>query len=211
MNFQEINDRLHGQGPEAAVRFALSVADGQAIVSTHFGPYEAAILHLCSRLQPDMPVIWVDSGYNTASTYRFAAQITARLGLQVHIFTPARTRAYRDAVLGGIPDLDDAEALRIFTDEVKLEPFRRALATHKPRVWLTALRKEQTEFRKQLDIVTQDPGGPVKVCPFFESTEADMKAYLAAHDLPDEPDYYDPTKVLSNRECGLHPDFFKKK
>jgi phosphoadenosine phosphosulfate reductase len=31
-----------------------------------------------------------------------------------------------------------------------------------------------------------------------------MARYLAEHNLPDEKDYFDPTKVLENRECGLH-------
>ena len=31
-----------------------------------------------------------------------------------------------------------------------------------------------------------------------------LEAYLTEHDLPDEKNYHDPTKVLENRECGLH-------
>jgi phosphoadenosine phosphosulfate reductase len=210
MNLQEINAQLQGESPEAVARWGLEVAAGQAMVSTHFGPMEAVILHLCTQIQPDVKVVWVDSGYNTPSTYRFARSLAERLGLNLTIYAPARTRAYRDAVLGGIPDLDDAEAMQAFTDELKLEPFRRALAAEQPKVWLTALRREQTAFRQNLDLVTQDPGGPLKVCPLLDYTEADMRAYLAAHDLPDEPDYYDPTKVLAHRECGLHPNLFKE-
>jgi phosphoadenosine phosphosulfate reductase len=31
-----------------------------------------------------------------------------------------------------------------------------------------------------------------------------MDAYLAEHNLPNEHDYFDPTKALETRECGLH-------
>jgi len=44
----------------------------------------------------------------------------------------------------------------------------------------------------------------VKVAPLFNLTSADLDAYLAAHQLPDEHDYFDPTKALETRECGLH-------
>jgi phosphoadenosine phosphosulfate reductase len=209
INLQDANASLQERSAADIARWALDLGGDRAIVSTHFGPMEAVILHLCASIRPTVQVVWVDSGYNTASTYQFAQALTARLGLRVATFAPARTRAYRDAVLGGIPDLDDAEAMRAFTEEVKLEPFRRALASLQPTVWLTALRREQTAFRQGLEVVTQDPGGPLKVCPLLDWTDADMRAYLAAHDLPDEPNYYDPTKVLAHRECGLHPSLFK--
>jgi phosphoadenosine phosphosulfate reductase len=44
----------------------------------------------------------------------------------------------------------------------------------------------------------------LKVAPLFHWTEAQMRAYLAEHGLPNEDSYYDPTKALENRECGLH-------
>ena len=74
----------------------------------------------------------------------------------------------------------------------------------KPDVWLTALRKEQTPFRETLDFVSEHADGLLKVSPVFYFTEEDMKNYLAEHNLPDEDDYFDPTKVLEKRECGLH-------
>ena len=39
-----------------------------------------------------------------------------------------------------------------------------------------------------------------------EGAKQQMEAYLEAHGLPDEKNYYDPTKVLEKRECGLHLD-----
>lgn len=205
------NAALDGKPPLEIVEWAIAHADGRAMVSTNFRPHEAAILHLCTRVQPDIRVLWVDTGYNTPATYRHAEALIARLHLNIHLFIPKRTAAHRDALFGGIPGLDDAEAHQRFTEEVKLEPFRRGLAALDPTVWLTALRRDQTEFRAGLDIVSRDPGGPLKVCPVLEWTAADMEAYLREHDLPNETDYFDPTKVLEKRECGLHPNFFDEK
>ena len=78
---------------------------------------------------------------------------------------------------------------------------------HQPEIWLTALRKEQTEFRQSLDIFTQDAKGVLKVAPFFHWTEVQMRDYLVVNNLPNEDSYYDPTKALENRECGLHTTF----
>ncbi|MDR0780910.1 MAG: phosphoadenosine phosphosulfate reductase family protein, partial [Pseudomonadales bacterium] len=77
-------------------------------------------------------------------------------------------------------------------------------AAHQSAIWLTALRREQTAFRQSLNIFTQDDKGTLKVAPLFFWTETQMRAYLAQHNLPNEDSYYDPTKALENRECGLH-------
>lgn len=202
MNLDQLNQNYAGKAPQDIIRHALSLP-GKAVVTTHFGPLEAVILHMTMQVKPDTQVIWVDHGYNTKATYRCAELIMQQLNLNVDVFTPKVTAARQEAALGGIPNYtEDSHA--VFTHNFKLEPFRRAMSTHAPAIWLTALRKEQTEFRQSLNIFTQDDKGVLKVAPFFHWTEVQMRAYLAEHKLPNEDSYYDPTKALENRECGLH-------
>jgi phosphoadenosine phosphosulfate reductase len=78
------------------------------------------------------------------------------------------------------------------------------MAEHQPELWLTAIRKSQTAFRQDLDIVTVGVDGVIKVAPFFHFSDDDMARYLTDNNLPNEDSYYDPTKALANRECGLH-------
>ncbi|ROO27654.1 phosphoadenylylsulfate reductase [Salinisphaera orenii MK-B5] len=205
VDIAKANAELAGQHPKQIVEWAAGL-DGRTIVTTNFGPNEAVILHLASQVQPDMPVVWIDSGYATRKTYLFAEKLINDLNLNIHVFNPLMSAARRDALMG-IPDVDDPQHEE-FTRQVKLEPFGRAMQEMAPDVWLTAVRRDQTEFRKNMEIVSQDkPGGVVKVAPVLEWTEADMQAYLDKHDLPNETSYYDPTKVLGNRECGLHNRF----
>ena len=46
--------------PLEITRWAVAQADGRAIVSTNFRPYEAVILHLAVQVRPRIPVLWVD-------------------------------------------------------------------------------------------------------------------------------------------------------
>ena len=46
--------------------------------------------------------------------------------------------------------------------------------------------------------------GILKVSPFFYYDEEKMERYLERFELPNEKKYFDPTKVLGKRECGLH-------
>ncbi|MBP0050096.1 phosphoadenosine phosphosulfate reductase family protein [Marinobacterium sp. AK62] len=196
------NAALEGKTPQEIIAWAIANSE-KPLVTTNFRPYESVILHMAVQAKPDIKVLWVDSGYNTSATYRFAEKLIQDLNLNIVTYIPEMSAARRNVLMGGIPDVNDPQHEE-FTRQVKLEPFQRALGELKPDLWLNAIRKDQTEFRQSLDIVSASKDGIIKVAPLFNWTEADMDAYLAEHHLPNEHDYFDPTKAIETRECGLH-------
>jgi phosphoadenosine phosphosulfate reductase len=200
-----LNVELRSKSPVEIIKWAIARADGQAIVSTNFRPYEAVLLHLCTRVQPNIPVLWVDHGYNRPATYRHAETLRKSLGLNLKPYLPRMTAAHRDAIHGEIPSTSDEAALKEFSAVMKLEPFQRGMKELAPRVWITALRKVQNPNRAELDIVSEDRNfGALKVSPVFHWSDAQMEDYLQQNDLPNEWDYFDPAKADDKRECGLH-------
>lgn len=200
-----VNADLRTQTPVEIVRWALARSGGKAIVSTNFRPFEAVVLHLATQVQPDIPVLWVDHGYNRPATYRHAEDLRSRLGLNLHAYLPRMTVAHRDAVHGPVPSTDDEAGLKKFSAVMKLEPFQRGMRELAPTVWITALRRVQNPNRAELDIVSNDANfGALKVSPVFHWSDAQMGEYLARHQLPNEWDYFDPAKADEKRECGLH-------
>jgi phosphoadenosine phosphosulfate reductase len=171
-------------------------------VTTNFRPYEVAILHAVTDVAPYIPIVWCDTGYNTPNTYKHAEELITRLHLNVKLYVPKQTSSHRDAIMG-IPGIDDPRH-QLFTEQVKLEPFRRAMEEHKPDVWFTNLRQGQTALRDSLDILSLSRDGVLKVSPFYHYSDSQLDAYLKDRNLPNEHKYFDPTKVLENRECGLH-------
>lgn len=205
------NAELRTKSPLEVVQWALSHAGGRAIVSTNFRPYEAAIVHLVVQAQPEIPVLWVDHGYNRPATYKHAEELRARLKLNLKPYLPRMTAAHRDAIYGPIPTTEDEAGLKKFSAVMKLEPFQRGMKELAPTVWITALRKVQNPNRAGLDLVSLDENfGALKVSPFFYATDADLDAYLERHQLPNEWDYFDPAKADEKRECGLHAAWGKK-
>ncbi len=201
MDCNKINEELNGKTTNEIITWALSIAK-KPVVTTNFRPYEAAILHAVSSLNSRIKVIWCDTGYNTPNTYKHAEEVIAKLNLNIKLYVPKQTTAHRDIVLG-TPEIN-TQKHQIFTEQVKLEPFKRAMQEHKPDIWFTNLRKGQTAFRDSIDIVSQDVSGIIKVSPFYHFTDQDLEAYLIRNKLPNEFKYFDPTKVLEDRECGLH-------
>jgi len=203
----QANDQLRDKSVREVVEWAIAKADGRAIVSTNFRPYEAVILHLVTLAQPDIPVLWVDHGYNREATYKHAEELKARLNLNIQAFVPKLTAAHYDAVHGGMPEPteENEAAIKAFSTVMKLEPFQRGMKQLAPSVWFTALRKVQNPNRAELDIVSSDNNfGSLKVSPVFNWSDEEMEAYLEEHNLPNEWDYFDPAKADENRECGLH-------
>jgi len=184
------------------VRWTLARAE-RPIVTTSFGAHAAVLLDLVTKVQPDIPVVWVDHGFNTTETYRFAKRLIERFELNMNIYAPVQTPAWISATLGGVPDLEDPDHAE-FTRQVKLEPFDRALRELAPDAWITGIRAEETPLRATLDTLSVDGRGILKVAPVLKWREAELDAYLSRNNLPSESKYFDPTKGLQGRECGLH-------
>lgn len=199
---QRMNKQLQGIPPAEIVQWLTDQSENP-VVTTNFRPYEAAILHACSAVKPDIKVVWCDTGYNTRETYLHAREVIDQLQLNVKLYTPKETAAFRDVQFGGIPDIDDPQHEE-FTRQVKLEPFQRAMKQEKPDLWFTNLRQGQTTFRDSIGILSYSKDGILKVSPFYHWSDEKLDEYLRRYRLPNEFEYFDPTKVLEHRECGLH-------
>jgi phosphoadenosine phosphosulfate reductase len=198
---EKYNTEFKDKSPFEIITWVLSFANNP-LVTTNFRPYEASILHATSSLLNNITVLWCDTGYNTESTYKHAEQLIKSLKLNIALYTPKQTVAHRNVTLG-TPTINDPNHA-LFTEQVKLEPFRRAMKIHNPDVWFTNLRKGQTALRDNLNIFSFSKDGVLKVSPFFYWSDQKLDQYLNDYNLPNEFNYTDPTKALENRECGIH-------
>jgi phosphoadenosine phosphosulfate reductase len=203
LELDSINDSLGNASAAEIVTWALSLGH-KTIATTSMGRNAAVMLHLVSEIDKSVPTIWVDTGYNLRDTYVVAERLIRDLDLNIHVYSPEMTSERRNAIMGGIPTVDEEERHQEFTRQVKLEPFARALDEFQPEIWLTGIRREETELRKSLDIVSMDGRGIIKVAPLFHWSEDDVDAYMARYSLATCKHYFDPTKVHDGRECGLH-------
>ncbi len=203
LDLDSINNRLRNASATEIVTWALSLGR-RTIATTSMGRNAAVMLHLVSEIDKSVPTIWVDTGYNLRDTYVVAERLIRDLDLNIRVYSPDMTSERRNAIMGGIPTVDEEARHQEFTRQVKLEPFARALEDFQPEIWLTGIRREETELRKSLDIVSLDGRGIVKVAPLFYWSEDDVEDYMARFSLPTCRHYFDPTKVHDGRECGLH-------
>jgi phosphoadenosine phosphosulfate reductase len=160
------------------------MAGNVAIVSS-FGAESAVLLHLVSRIDPDVPVLFLDTGKHFAETLAYRDELVARLGLtNVRNLTPhAEDLAKRDETgLRWSYDPDGCCEIR------KVKPLAKALAGFDATI--TGRKAFQAATRASLprfEIDTADKQGRLKINPLIDWSAEDLAAYIAAHDLPPHP------------------------
>ncbi len=201
LDIEKLNIHLRNKTPEEIAYWAIKLSDNR-VVTTSFGIYSAVLLNTFSKKDKNIKILWCDTLYNTPNTYEHATDLINRFQLNIQKYEPLLSKESIDDSLG-LPEVDNPKHIE-FTEVVKLEPFRRALNEHQPDVWFTNIRIRQNEYRNSKDILSYSKDGILKVSPFYYCSDYDLDNYLEVHNLPKNSTYFDPTKALQNRECGIH-------
>ncbi|MDJ0732352.1 MAG: phosphoadenosine phosphosulfate reductase [Crocosphaera sp.] len=226
LSLEKVNQTLENANAQQVVEWARDTFGGGLVMSTSFGIQAAVMLHLVTQVVPDIPVIWVDTGYLPAETYRFAQELTERLKLNLKVYQSTLTPARMEALYGKLWNQHNLESLNRYDFIRKVEPMQRALKELQATAWLAGLRRQQTEHRNFLERVELQ-GDQYKVYPILAWNSRDIYHYLTAHDLPYHPyfdkgyvtvgDWHSSRPVMADdeserdsrfhgvkQECGLH-------
>lgn len=208
----------------ASILASVLANDGRACATSSFQAECMVMVHLLTRRAPEIPVLFLDTGYHFAETYAYRDSTSAQFKLQLVNLLPKQTVAEQEAESGLLyrtaPDQCCARR--------KVEPLFNAVGEFD--VWFTALRREQSPTRANLKVDDDFrlPGGkPVrKVSPLAAWTARDVWSYLKYYEIPLLPLYergfssigcepctslpVDPNNPRSGRwagqkvECGIH-------
>ena len=73
------------------------------MMTTSMGVNAAVMLHAVTTRLPGIPVVWVDTGFNLADTYRVAHQLEHNLNLNLKVYSPHMTSERIRTLMNGIP------------------------------------------------------------------------------------------------------------
>ena len=211
-------------GAAERVGWALAHLPEKAVLSSSFGIQAAVLLHMVTRQRPDIPVIFVDTGYLFPETYGFVDALSERLDLNLAVYRPLVSAAWQEARDGkrweqGVAGID------AYNRENKVEPMERALRELNAQTWFAGLRRDQADTRRATPFLHMS-GERWKVHPIADWSDRDVYRYLKKHDLPYHPlwekgyvsvgdvhttrslhevDDADATRFFGlKRECGIH-------
>jgi phosphoadenosine phosphosulfate reductase len=184
-----INQELADAPAEKLVEWANNTFGSGLVMSTSFGIQSAVTLHLVCQIIPNIPVIWVDTGYLPAETYKFADELTKHLNLNLKVYQSDISPARMEALYGRLWEMNTVEAFNQYDQIRKVEPMQRAIKELGAIAWIAGLRKDQTDHRKTLQRIGKQ-GDKYKVLPILHWHSRDIYKYLTQYDLPYHP-YFD--------------------
>ncbi|QZD87645.1 phosphoadenylyl-sulfate reductase [Qipengyuania psychrotolerans] len=154
-----------------------------ALVSS-FGAESAALLHLVSRIDASIPVLFLDTGKHFPETLAYRDELTDRFGLnRVDLYPDLADLEARDNTgLRWSYDPDGCCELR------KVKPLEIALARFDAS--LTGRKAFQSSTRANLprfEVDTADAQGRLKINPLIDWDAQRIAAYFEEHDLPRHP------------------------
>jgi len=206
------------------VECSLDHLPGKHVLSSSFGMQAAVMLHLVTRVEPTIPVIFIDTGYHFAETYRFVDMLSDRLKLNLHIARSEISPAWQEARHGKRWE-QGRQGIESYNLQNKVEPMQLALHSLDAGTWLSGLRRSQAESRADTAFISAQ-WERVKVHPIADWSDRDVHRYLTRHGLPYHPlrdqgylsigDWHTTRSVHEvdeedklrffglTRECGLH-------
>ncbi|HCU65550.1 MAG TPA: phosphoadenosine phosphosulfate reductase [Rheinheimera sp.] len=181
---QEINQLLAPFTAQQRVEFALKELPGTHMLSSSFGIQAAVMLHLCTSIKADLPVVLTDTGYLFPETYRFIDELIERLQLNLQVYRSHLSPAWQEARFGQL--WTSPEGLKQYNQLNKVEPMQRAQQELAVQSWFSGLRRSQSSTRADTPIVSVQRG-VVKICPIVEWSNKDVHYYLKDNNLPYHP------------------------
>jgi phosphoadenosine phosphosulfate reductase len=180
----DLNASLDAAAPEDIVRWALSESALKRVaIASAFQVEGTCLIHMAVQLRPDIPILFLETGFHFAETLAFKERLTEQLGLNVVDLTGDLTVERQTEEYGARLYERDP---KLCCELNKVGPFARGLREYDG--WLTSMRRDSAWTRKQTPIVSQtelEPGNSiVRINPMANWTRRDAWAYLKEHDLP---------------------------
>lgn len=184
-SLDHLNRKLEGLSAEQRIEWALHYLPGNHIMTSSFGIQGALMLHLVTRIAPDIPVVLVDTGYLFPETYAFIDQLSERLQLNLQVHRAEQSPAWQESRYGRLWE-QGLSGIEHYNRLNKVEPLQHALKALDAGSWFAGLRRQQSDSRSALPVV-RIQNDRFKIHPVIDWHNRDVHRYLQQHGLPYHP------------------------
>jgi phosphoadenosine phosphosulfate reductase len=165
-------DLLAEATPQEVLSYAVERFHPRLTMACSFQKEESVLVHMLSRIQPDVRVFTIDTGVLFPQTLETWKRFEDRFGVDIEVFDASSPAAPWTA--------------NNCCSAAKVEALERALSDVD--AWITGIRREQADTRSAADKLERDERrGIWKVNPLADWTEKDIWRYVFKHDLPYHP------------------------
>ncbi len=217
MTFEEIEKKLFGFKESGKSLFTTSSFQSHSIV----------MLHILSRIDPSIPVYFINTGYHFPETVRFRDEVTRLFSLNTVNLKPSTPKFMQRDSEGRLLFTSDPDHCCYLNKTMPVDSLLR-----KYDIWINGIRADQSSVRKRMKVEQEAPHGTVRFHPMLDWTPKMIYQYQKEFNLPrhplEEKGYIsigcepctrkvDPEMMerearwygMSKAECGLHTDLVK--
>ncbi len=164
------------------INTAIKEAQGDICVTNSFQAEDMVVQHMVRQTLPDVPVIFLDTGYHFAEVYEYRDRMAREWSLNLKSLLPELTVAEQESKFGILNQTEPSKCCGMR----KVTPLFGELKHYG--LWFTGLRREQAKSRAalQLDEMFPLPAGKQirKISPLAEWATKDVWDYAAQYDIP---------------------------
>jgi len=178
----DLDARLGGLPPQKIIERSLRDGFPGAIAAvSSFGADSAVLLHMIAEIDPELPIVFLDTGKHFDETLDYRDMLAADLGLtDIRIVTPDQDALHRLDPDGRLHQSDTDACC----DIRKVEPMARGVAPF--RAWLTGRKRFQASTRAALPVF-EAVGPRIRINPLAKWGTSDLANYMRAHALRENP------------------------
>ena len=189
LELPSLNAMFESSEPAKVVEWAAAQFGSELVMTSSFGAESALLLHMATRVMPDIKVIFTDTGYHFPETWQHMEALRRRLDLNVWVY---RTKNDPIAWLhhAGEENPNWRKDDKKCCAENKNEPTERAFKDLAPKAYLRGVRRNQADTRAEAKFVTwAERYDCFAVSPLLNWTGKEIFAYMKKYDLPYHPLY----------------------
>jgi phosphoadenosine phosphosulfate reductase len=200
LDLSSLQDRLEKKSTQHILRWVWETFGEKAAATSSFQSQSVPLLHIISETVPDLPVLFLDTGFHFPETLEFRDHIAEAFGLTVHSLEPRLGHDGFREQHGELHRRDPDLCCHLN----KVQPLEDAFEDYD--AWITGIRRDQTEARANTPVVQRQENGVLKVCPMVEWTSRDVWTYVNEHDLPSHPLLEEGYLSIGCAPCTQRPD-----
>ena len=185
----DLNVRFERAEPADILRWTFEQSGFERIaIASAFQAEGTAVIHMATAIRPDVPILFLETGFQFAETLAFKEQLTEKLGLNVVDLVGEYSNDRQEADFGARLFESNPE---MCCEINKVRPMFEALRGLD--AWITSVRRDSSPTRASTPIVERyalEPGNDiVKINPMANWTKPQVWRYLKEFDLPHNPLY----------------------
>ena len=226
---EKFSKEFETKTPQEIIEWAVDRFSPYMAMSSSFQTQSMPLLHMATRILPDLPIFFIDTGYHFWETLMFREKVAAEWGLNIlDLYRDSRWDIFVRQNTRTLPMEDPNLCCYLH----KVQPMQNALRGYK--AWISGIRRDQTAVRAHAKFLELQEDGLLKINPLLNWTKTDINRYIEEHNLPQHPLYEKGYRSVGcspctiaigvndderagrwagrgKVECGLHTDMFRKK